>query len=129
MTAGLFLGALALVLAGFVRPRAAEPPVAEGSAKPSALAVVLLCAMLATLFVVQLRAVEIAAATQVPFPPAYATLPVVPIDESPPLYSHTPPWVANAMLAFGVLETIALYGLYRALRGRRRRAPSCSPSA
>ena len=119
MTAGLFLGALALVLVGFLRPRAAsgEPP-AQSAPAPAGWTA-LFCALAAVLFLAQLRAVELAAATQVPFPAGYTGLPVVPIDESAPLYSHTAPWVANTMLALSAAETAVLFALYRVLRGRR----------
>jgi len=117
--AGVFLSALALVLAGFLRPRI--PAEAEQSAPPGQppfALVALLCALLTALFLVQLRAIEITVVTQWPFPRAYAGLPLVPIDELPP-FSLIPPWFSTTVLVLTLAETAVLFALYRALLGRR----------
>lgn len=121
MTTGLFLGALALVLAGALRTRVCRSDSASAAAQlpPQAFLVAFLCALVAALFLVQLRVIEIAAATQVPFPHVYASLPVVPLDESAPAYGHTPPWVTTTILLLTIAETGALFALYRMLRTRR----------
>ncbi len=119
MTTGLFLAALALALAGLIKPRAAKRATHELETAASPALVALLCLLIAALFVAQLRTIELAAATQIPYPSRYAGLPVVPIDESPPLYSHTPAWVATDILALTLAETAVLTALYLALRGRR----------
>jgi hypothetical protein len=117
VTAGFFLGAIAIALAGLLPHRTARPGAPKGAASLGLVAA--LCAVVALLFLAQLHAIEIAAATQVPYPAAYANLPVVPINESPPAYGHTPPWVANTMLGLSVAESGALIALYLALRGRK----------
>jgi hypothetical protein len=117
--AGVFLSALALVLAGFLRPRVpaqAAPSPAPG--QPRVALIALLCALLTALFLVQLRAIEITVATQWPFPRAFAGLPLVPIDEAPP-FSLVPPWFATTILALTIAQTAVLFALYRALLGRR----------
>jgi hypothetical protein len=121
VTTGLFLGALALVLAGALRARVrrSDTPSEAAQLPPQEFLVALLCALATALFLAQLRVIEIASATQVPFPHVYAGLPVVPLDESAPAYGHTPPWVTTTILGLTIAETGALFALYRSLRKRR----------
>jgi hypothetical protein len=116
---GVFLSALALVLAGFLRPRVPAEPARPAAPEQTPVALIaLLCALLIALFLVQLRAIEITVVTQWPFPRAFAGLPLVPIDEAPP-FSLIPPWFATTILFLTIAETAVLFALYRALLGRR----------
>ncbi|HMD01683.1 MAG TPA: hypothetical protein VKG44_01840 [Candidatus Baltobacteraceae bacterium] len=121
MTAGLFLGAIAMALATLIARGKAVPGAPRAAARPAppGFLAALLGASIAALFLVQLRTIEIAAQTQVPFPPAYAGLPVVPIDEAAPAYGHTPPWVGNTVFALTLGQSAAMLALYRVLRARR----------
>jgi hypothetical protein len=110
-----FAGLLAARRTGLAGLGPVEAP-SLGTAKIAQLA--LACLVLVAAFVAELRVIDVAAATQVPMPPWFARLPLVPIDENPPLNGHTPPWVGNDLLALATLQCGALYALYRSLRGR-----------
>jgi hypothetical protein len=110
-----FAGLLAARRTGLAGPGAAEPA-SLGTASIVRLA--LGCLVVVAAFVAELRVIDVAAATQVPMPPWFARLPLVPIDENPPLDGHTPPWVGNDLLALAALQSAALYALYRNVHGR-----------
>jgi len=115
---------VALLFAGLLAARgtsASSEPAAgavDGGtpARANAALLALCCAVLVGAFFAELAVVGTAALTQVPLPDWYAQLPILPIDENPPLYGHTPPWVGNELLALAALQSVALYGLYRVLR-------------
>jgi hypothetical protein len=111
----------ALVCVGvLIARRGGLPPRAE-SAEPEAtapIATMATCAALLASFLAELQIVRIAALTQVPFPDWFGRLPLLFIDENPPLGGHTPPWVGNSLLALALAQSWLLYRLYRALRDR-----------
>jgi hypothetical protein len=80
--------------------------------------VVLLAALLAAAFAVQLHVIGLAAQQQVPLPAWRAALPLVPIDDSAPLFGHTSQWIGIASGALAILQAVLLASLYFALRGR-----------
>lgn len=120
MTGGHFLWIFALFCAGFLIVRKEPRTAAEAPAeRAKSWQVLLCCAVLAATFWAELNVIRVAAETQQPFPPWFAGLPLLVIDENPPLHGHTPPWVGNDLALLAITQTVALYALYRALRRRQ----------
>lgn len=120
------IGFLALALVGLVALHGPEPKPAAACtaaapdgppARPVDLArLALAVASLVAFFIAQLVLVAHAARTQRPFPNWFAALPLLPIDDRAPLYGRAPVWPAAA--ACVLLETLALFAVYRLGRGR-----------
>jgi hypothetical protein len=81
--------------------------------------VLLCCGVLVSAFWAELAVIRRAAETQQPFPAWFSKLPLLLIDENPPLNGHTPPWVGNDLALLAVVQSVALYALYRTLRHRK----------
>jgi len=111
---------VALFAAGFLIPRRVRSA-ADGSLLEPATwwRVLLCCSVLVSTFWAELIVIRVAAETQLPFPPWFARLPLLLIDENPPLYGHTPPWVGNDLALIAIAQSAGLYALFRALRRRR----------
>ena len=78
------------------------------------------CALaLAVAAFAQFSLIALAARQQVPLPAWRAALPLIPIDDSAPLFGHTAAWIADSAGAFALLQTALLAALYFAARGRR----------
>ncbi len=74
-------------------------------------------AILAAAFFAQLALITLAARLQRPFPAWFSALPLLPIDDRAPRFGHAPFWSAVAVCT--LVETVALFAVYRAGRGRR----------
>lgn len=74
-------------------------------------------AILAGSFFGQLALIARAARIQQPFPAWFSALPLLPIDDRAPRFGHAPFW--GAVAACTLLETLALFAVYRLGRGRR----------
>ncbi|HMD02269.1 MAG TPA: hypothetical protein VKG44_04820 [Candidatus Baltobacteraceae bacterium] len=126
MTSGHFFWVFALFCAGVVTalwPVSSAPAIQRALRAASLWQTVAFCLALVGLFLMELRVVDVAATTQRPFPLWFAQLPILPIDDNPPLLGHTPPWVGNALLILTVFQAFALWGLYATLRRRVGRKP------
>ena len=111
----------ALVCVGVLIARRGGLPARAESAESeatAALATMVTSAALLASFLAELQIVRVAALTQLPFPGWFRELPLLFIDENPPLGGHTPPWVGNSLLALALAQSWLLYRLYRALRER-----------
>jgi hypothetical protein len=111
----------ALVCVGVLIARRGGLPARAESAESEAtapIATMLTSAALLASFLADVQIVRVAALTQLPFPGWFGQLPLLFIDENPPLGGHTPDWVGNALLALALVQSWLLYRLYRALRDR-----------
>jgi len=108
----LWLASLALPR----RPTQAEPAIPRGVAPLGP--VFALSALLAAAAAVQLHVIALAAQQQIPLPAWRAALPLVPIDDSAPLFGHTAAWIGESSAALALLQSTLLAALYAIARGR-----------
>ncbi len=118
MTGGYFLWMFALLCAGlFAGGRVAKAPGRFAEGEPlEPWRAFLPCLTLTVSFLAELRIVSLAAETQVPFPAWFANLPLLLIDENPPLHGHTPAWVGNGLLVLALIQALALYRFFFVVR-------------
>lgn len=110
---GLFVAGL-LATKGWKKAASAEP--LAGEADPRA--VLWICCALVTSWFAQLAVIVVAAWRQQPFLSWFASLPLIPIDQRPPLNAHTPDWVGISIASLALVQAALLALLYRAMRGR-----------
>lgn len=110
---GLFVAGL---LASKGWSKAAAAKVLAGEADPRA--VFWTCCALVVSWFAQLAVIVVAAWRQQPFPAWFGSLPLIPIDQRPPLNAHTPDWVGISIAALALVHAALLGLLFRALRGR-----------
>jgi hypothetical protein len=119
VTGAHFLWTFAIFAAGFLLKR--ERPAARSASllEPARTwQISLACAVLVATFLAELVVVRVAAETQQPMPAWFARLPLLIIDETPPLNGHTPAWVGNDFALLVIGQSVVLYVLYRCLRNR-----------
>ena len=105
-------------LAGLALPRGPRPPPEPSKALAPLWLVTGCAALLVVATVAQLYVIALAARQQVPLPAWRAALPLVPIDDSPPLFGHTAAWIGQSPGALALFQTALLAALYAASRGR-----------
>lgn len=114
-------GFIAVALIGLLRlhgpDRTAREERVQNTRRVELPRLALAVATLAGSFFVQLALITVAARIQRPFPPWFSALPLLPIDDRGPLFGHAPFW--SAVAACTLLQTLALFAVYRAGRGRR----------
>jgi hypothetical protein len=108
----LWLGSLALPR----RTAQPEPERARGVVPFGPLLCVL--ALLAAGAALQFHLIALAAQQQVPLPAWRAALPLVPIDDSAPLFGHTAAWIGESSAGLALLQCALLATLYALARGR-----------
>ena len=119
MTGAHFLWTFAIFAAGFLLKRERSP--AQSEPAPEAARVwqaLLCCSILVATFLAELAVIRVAAETQQPMPAWFAHLPLLIIDETPPLNGHTPAWVGNDLALLAIGQSVVLFALYRCLRNR-----------
>jgi hypothetical protein len=119
LRAAHYLVLIALWVASLALPRRPAREASPRARGVAPLPQVLFCtALLAAAAVAQLHVVALAAHQQVPLPAWRAALPLVPIDDSPPLFGHTAAWIGESSGALALLQSALLAALYAFVRGR-----------
>jgi hypothetical protein len=114
-----YLVLIALWLASLALPRGtaqAGPASARGILPLWPL--VSLVALLAAAVALQFHIIALAAQQQVPLSAWRGGLPLVPIDDSAPLFGHTAAWIGESSAALALLQGALLATLYALARGR-----------
>jgi len=119
LRAAQYLIIVALWLAGVALAARRTPALETAPIERASLwKVTVLAFLLVAETLVEFAIVEVAALQQLPFPARFSGLPLVPIDDSAPLFGHTASWIGESVASLAVAQSLTLALLFRALHAR-----------
>jgi len=114
----VFAGLLATVLIGAFGLHGFEDASEASRGRRAPTAWIVACAaVIALAFFAELQSIAAAARTQVPFPPYFARLPIVPLDDRGPYFGHAP--IAPTLARCTLVQTVALGAIAYLTRGAK----------